>query len=279
MKSAKLKKLNFLFIVLLFVLAVIIPLIFQTQPSNFWAIGISTLLIFLFALWHALLKFGWKNTVIFLIIALIISFASEYVGVKWGHLFGGGYRYSENILPKILGIPIIVMLMWLAILYITYQIAEHIADFKFTKKISIGAKVVLSACTAILTGLATVGWDLAMDPLASRAGWWTWYNYDVDQSFMNVPYGNFIGWIIVSFLVVFIFKIFFAKEKTEKETLFEFAPAVSYGLIWLTTFVWALEYKMPNLAIISIITMWPLIVILIIRFFSNLYKLPDKYKK
>ena len=115
--------------------------------------------MFVFVLWHALLKFGVKNTLIFLGLASIVSFAAESFGVNFGYLFGGGYNYADYLMPKIFGVPVLVMIMWLAILYICYQLAEHVTDFRFLKKTKFFEKFVISFFAALLTGLAAVAWD------------------------------------------------------------------------------------------------------------------------
>jgi len=278
MKSAKLKKLNFLFIAVLFIVSVLFPLFFADQASNFWAIFVSTILIFIFALWHALIKFGFRNTLIFLGLVAIISFVSEYIGVNFGYSFGGGYYYTDYLKPAFFKIPVLVFLMWVAIIYIAYQIAEHITDYRFTKKISLAKRAAVSFFTAVFAALATVAWDLTLDPLATKSGWWVWQELEASKGFLGVPFGNFIGWMLVSFAVVFIFKVFFEKESLEKESIFEFSPLVAYLLLWITNFVWALSLGQIILAVVSIITMWPFILLLVIRAVNRYYKLPKQYK-
>jgi len=278
MKSAQSKKLNFLFIVILFGLNLIVPLILKVDPLNFWLVAAGAILIFIFSFWHSLLKFGRKNSLIFLAIALVVSYLAEIFGVKWGHFLNGGYNYPEFLGLRIFGIPILVSLMWVSIIYISYQVAEHLTDFRFSKNLSFLKKTISGAAVALLTGLAAVAWDLVIDPLAAQAGWWKWNIAESDFSFFNVPIGNFIGWIVVVFIIVFIFKLFFEKEKAVTEDLFEFSPLISYGLLWLNAFAWSVQFGRAELAVVSVITMWPFIITLIIRFLVKYFKLPKQYK-
>ncbi|MFZ5365166.1 MAG: carotenoid biosynthesis protein [Patescibacteria group bacterium] len=279
MKKTKIKKWNFIYVLFLIILTLFLPLLVSIDVSSIWLIALGTFLMFIFVLWHALLKFGVKNSMIFLGLSLIISFLAEYFGVNCGYMFGGGYHYADYLMPKLLGVPVLVIIMWLAIIYICYQLAEHITDFSFKKQTPLGRKFIVSAAASLLTALAAVAWDLTMDPLAVSAGWWTWAADHAGSRLLGVPVGNFMGWVIVSFAIVLIYKLFIETETKEKESRFEFAPAIAYGLLWLDTFVWAIQYDRSDLAILSAMVMWPLLLITVIKYLVNKFNLPKQYKR
>lgn len=272
------KNLNFLFINLFFSLAVIFYMIVLWQgksEQSFLIVALFTLIIFLFSLWHSLISFGLRNAFIFLLLSALISFGAEAIGVNFGYAFGS-YVYSDFLGPKLLGVPMLVSLMWISIIYIAYQVSEHITNFRFTAASSFLHKFWISIWSALLTSLVVVAWDLGLDPLATSLGWWTWI---YGGEYFGIPLGNFIGWITVSFAVVLIYKLFFEKEKAAKETVLDYAPLVSYTLLCFLTIFMALNLGRPIFAFIAFSGMFPFISIMIIRFLVSQLKFPEQYKK
>ncbi|MFD0891453.1 carotenoid biosynthesis protein, partial [Streptosporangium algeriense] len=54
------------------------------------------------------------------------------------------------------------------------------------------ARIALGAC-------ALTAWDLFLDPQMTRLGLWTWH---VPGPYRGVPLSNFVGWLLVSLLVM-----------------------------------------------------------------------------
>ncbi len=273
------KYLNFIFINLFFVAAVffcIFTLLQGKAAQNFLVISIFTLVIFLFSLWHSLIKFGFKNAFFFLFIALFLSFAAEVIGVNLGYELQGYYKYSDFLGFKILDVPVLVILMWVSVIYISYQVSEHITDFRFEKNTTFLQKFWVSIWSAFLTALITVAWDIGLDPLAVNLGWWVW---EKGGEYFGVPIGNFIGWMIISFIIVFIFKLFFEKEYLEKETVADYAPLICYTLLCFSTIFLALSQGSSLFAFIVFVSMFPIISIMIVRLLVIQLRLPRQYKK
>lgn len=275
----KAKNLNFIFINLFFVLAVffcIFTLLQGKSAQNFLVISIFTIIIFLFSLWHSLIKFGLRNASLFLLISLFLSFAAEVIGTNLGYEFQGYYKYSDFLGIKILNVPILVILMWVGVIYISYQVSEHITDFRFKKDTPFFPRFWVSVWSAFLTALITLAWDLGLDPVAVNLGWWIW---ERGGEYFGVPIGNFIGWLIISFIVVFIFKLFFEREYLEKETAADYAPLVCYTLLCFSTIFLALSLGRTLFAFITFASMFPIISVMIVRLLVLQLNLPKQYKK
>lgn len=275
----KAKNLNFIFINLFFVVAVffcIFTLLQGKLAQSFLVISIFTIVIFLFSFWHSLIKFGLRNAFFFLMIVLALSFSLEVIGVNLGYEFQGYYKYSEFLGAKILNVPVLVILMWVSVIYISYQVSEHITDFRFEKNTLFLQRFWISVWSAFLTALITAAWDIGLDPLAVNLGWRVW---EKGGEYFGVPIGNFIDWIVISFVAVFIFKLFFEKESLEKETAADYAPLICYTLLCFSTIFLALSQGIPLFAFIVFVSMFPFISIMIVRLLVVQLKLPRQYKK
>lgn len=272
------KKFNFFFINLFFLTIVIFFSLILWKGNgvqSFFIVAFFTLVTFLFAIWHSFRKLSVKNALIFLILAGLVSFIAEVIGVNFGYNFGG-YSYSDLLGKKILGVPILVSLMWISIIYISYQVAEHITNFRFTKRTLIIARFWLSFWCAFLTALAVVAWDLALDPLAVKLGWWTWLR---GGEYFGVPLGNFMGWIFIPFISVFIYKLFFEKEESAEETTLDYIPVISYAILSFLTILMALSINETFFAFMAFVGMFPFISIMIIRFLVVQLKFPEQYRR
>lgn len=267
-------------LLLLVILLQVALFLFNLEHNLFSVHIIITLLLFVFTIWHATMKKGWKNALIFLFLSIIISFFAEFIGVNFGSVFGGAYSYSKMFGVTIGNVPVVVILMWASIIYISYMVSEHILNYRFAGKFKFWRRLELSFFSSIIAALATVAWDFMLDPIAVINEWWIW-NYG-GVYFQNIaggiPLSNFIGWMIVAFIVVFVFKLFFETKHAEKETAYDFAPVLIYALLYISTASLSFKTQQPIFALIGFVTMGPFIIISLVRYLSVRYKLPHNYK-
>ncbi len=275
----KTKNFNFFLINLFFTAVIVFFILILWQGKwvqGFFITALLTLTIFLFTLWHAFQKFGIRNALVFLILVLFVSFGLEFIGTNLANDFNGYYKYSEYLGLQIFGVPLLVILMWVSIIYVSHQVSEHITNFRFTGTTTFVQKFWISAWCALLTSLIVVSWDFALEPLARELGWWEWL---VEGEYFGVPLQNFVGWIVISFSAVFIYKLFFEKEKLEEGTTFNYAPVIGYALLCVWTIFMAINLGWPIVALIAFATMFPYISIMIIKFLISQLNLPEQYKK
>lgn len=273
------KNISFFLANLFFAAAVIfyIMLLWQGQMTNgFFLTAFFTLSIFIFTLWHAFAKFGARNAIVFLILVLLVSLGAEFIGANLANNLEGYYKYSEFLGWQIFNVPILVILMWAAVIYLSYQVSEHITNFRFTKATLFIQRFWVSFWSALLTSLIVVAWDFALEPLALNMGWWTWAK---SGDYFGVPIQNFFGWIAISFSAVFIYKIFFEREHLEKETFFDYAPVVGYAMLCFFTILAALNAEKPMFALLAFSGMFPFVCIMIVRFLTSRLDFPEQYRK
>jgi putative membrane protein len=150
---------------------------YVTNVGLFSLTASSGLLIILY-LFHSYLNLGWKNATQFLAIALVLSYAIEFIGTQTGVPFGS-YSYS-NSLGALLGpVPAFIPFLWAALGYFCVAAA---GDY-------------LSA--SVLMVLL----DVCFDPRFSTYLWhWT-----TPGQYFGVPLSNFAGWFVTAIAIYGVF--------------------------------------------------------------------------
>lgn len=166
------------------------PLLAQLTPVTVLLFGLPICLLLL----HAFQTQGWQKTLIFILLATSIGTFFEHLGLQYGVFFGGHYVYAP--LPTWFGVPIVVSIFWAVFIYTGYSVTAALCSW---------FKQPNSIWWAILDSFWVVSIDLILDPMAVKFHNWTWLPPIMKQYF-GIPWGNFLGWVIVSFLVCAIFR-------------------------------------------------------------------------
>jgi putative membrane protein len=154
------------------------------------------------ARWHCTLTYGWKNTLAFVAICLVVTFALENVGSLTGALFG---RYHFEIgaqFPHVGVIPIIVGPLWFGMGYFAWTVAGTLlggADRNLNRQLNILAQPVVAA-------FVMTQWDLVMDaPTSTISRAWIWLDGGAD---FGVPLMNYVGWLLTSWTFYQLFALY-----------------------------------------------------------------------
>lgn len=204
-----------------------------------------------FVIGHGFMAMGKRNIIAFLLITFIISFASEAIGVATGLIFGQ-YYYTDNLGPKILGVPPMIQAGYIAMGYsslMTARVLLGVVGNNLTKWSSILA-------VSLIGSFIMVSWDVAMDPYqATVSGDWIWPQ---GGPYFGIGMHNYIGWFGTVFLFMFVYQLFAKKypESVNKvitqSKVFWSMPSIYYGLIALGMIVVpiiggvSLPYAQPN---------------------------------
>ncbi len=165
----------------LFITALIVFILFGYESWFLNSLIIIQLISIGLILWNSTIPK--KLLFLGLLIPFFLGFIVEYIGVNYGVIFGE-YEYGESMGIKFLGVPIIVGVNWATITYCTAAIAEKISTNKII--------------TSILGALLFVALDIVVEATAQRFDLWEPLNF-------IPPINEYIGWIIASFLVHFLF--------------------------------------------------------------------------
>lgn len=134
-----------------------------------------------------------KKVIIWAVSTFAVTFTLEAVGVATGVIFGK-YTYGSTLGPGLFGVPIMIGLNWVIIIYAFVSILTKVTDNLFA--------------FVFLTGSATVAFDFVMEPIAMHLNYWNWEN-DI------IPLQNYIAWFVISSIASLAY--FFIKQKPEKE--------------------------------------------------------------
>ena len=160
-----------------------------------WTIFSATAACFLFTVFHAGARLGWKQALTLVLLSFLVSLLFESVGVGTGWIFGP-YHYSENLGLKFLGlVPYIIPFAWFMMMYPAFLMAHWLAP-KPTGRLS---RALVVAAT---TGVIMTSWDLLMDPLMVQGGHWVW---EIQGAYFGIPIQNFWGWWLTTFVIVVVF--------------------------------------------------------------------------
>ncbi|MBX2946702.1 MAG: carotenoid biosynthesis protein [Cyclobacteriaceae bacterium] len=130
---------------------------------------------------------------LFAFIVFVLGFAVEVVGVQYGFIFGQ-YTYGSTLGPKVFGVPVIIGLNWLLVIYCIGVLTESLT-------LPVLPKILLGAFLAVLM-------DTLIEPVAIRFDFWGWQNG-------VVPLQNYIGWFIVSAAMLAFFHAFKIKAENK----------------------------------------------------------------
>jgi len=94
---------------------------------------------------------------------IVAGFLLEFLGVKTGAIFGQ-YQYGDVLKPQIAGVPVSIGFAWLGLVLSSFAVAKYLLS-RFANK---GIVVVFLAAALM------VAFDLLMEPVAIRLGYWHW---------------------------------------------------------------------------------------------------------
>ena len=119
-----------------------------------------------------------------LISIIIIGFLVEFLGVNYD-LFFGSYEYGNNLGYKIGGVPIIMSVNWLVLIFLTGSFTEKIIPNSLPLKV-------------IFASLLMVFIDIFLEICAPKLDYWK-FNEEI------VPMSNYNSWFIISAICLYIY--------------------------------------------------------------------------
>ena len=114
---------------------------------------------------------------------MFLGFAVEVIGVATGLLFGD-YSYGTGLGPKVLDVPLLMGVLWWLLLLGTHHWCERGLHALGQDNRPV-ARAAMSA--TLMTAM-----DWVIEPVAIRAGWWTWHEGDI-------PWTNYATWWVAAF--------------------------------------------------------------------------------
>ena len=134
-----------------------------------------------------------------LISIITIGFLVEFLGVNYD-LFFGSYEYGNNLGYKIGGVPIIMSINWLVLIFLTGSFTEKIIPNSLPLKV-------------IFASLLMVFIDIFLEICAPKLDYWKFNEEIVPMSYYN-------SWFIISAICLYIYFRLIKDKEYSKSLLF-----------------------------------------------------------
>jgi uncharacterized membrane protein len=221
--------------------------------------------LMVFVIWHSLLTKGWKRTLLMLFLSFVLAFTAEALGVNFGLIFGS-YHYSSVLGIQILGVPLLAALAWEPIIYAAFTITDILAPYFMDSTSPLLRRLPSYLLLGLIGSLATTAWDMMIDPIAVSQGWWVWHGGGEYLPYLSngVPIQNFLGWLSVSFLINFLYRLISDGRIPQYASieLSIFGPITLYISLFLTSFGVSITIlRRPEVALVGLLAMGPFIII------------------
>jgi putative membrane protein len=160
----------------------------------------------MFALLHGAIRYGYRGTVVFIGLCVLIGGGFELLGISTGFPYGS-YSFTSVMGPKVLGVPILLAFAYVGMGYLSWTIAILLLNAGHTPLIGRQVLTVTLVASAVM-----VAWDLCMDPIWSmidRA--WIWRSGGM---YFGVPLTNFAGWFLTVYVIYQAFALLIHRRAT-----------------------------------------------------------------
>ncbi|MBS0012262.1 MAG: carotenoid biosynthesis protein [Bacteroidales bacterium] len=149
---------------------------------------------------------NWSSKFILtLIIIFVLGWLIELIGTKTGFPFGE-YSYTRLLVPLLAGVPVILGLNWVFLVYCSFVITSFIPAAKSIR--------------ALAGAFLMTAYDFVLEPFAMHTGMWSW---EGDK----VPLSNYIAWFLASFIFIRLMYIN-PTEKQNKLGIFLFVYQLAF---------------------------------------------------
>jgi len=172
--------------------------------------------VFIFLIVYMLgcsLHLGVKRALLFTISGYLITWLSEYSSIHIGLPYGT-YYYIELTRDRelwVFGVPFMDSLSYVFLAYSSYSMALlTVSPLRRSRGVIYLLETRAIRNSLLVGALGTiflVYLDIIIDPLALKGSRWFLgqiYGYPEEGAYFGVPISNFIGWLIVGFILIFI---------------------------------------------------------------------------
>lgn len=169
----------------------------------------TVIVFFLAVVLSAAVAHGVRSALVLVGVAGGGGLLAEAIGVATGFPFGS-YVYDDALGPAVLGVPLVIPLAWTMMAYPALLVGRRL-----TRRY-----------VPIVGGWALASWDVFLDPQMVAAGFWRWEDVGVQlPGVPGIPVTNFLGWAIVSMLVVGLLHVLIPRNVARTD---ETVPALLY---------------------------------------------------
>ena len=159
---------------------------------------------------------GWRKTLTFTVVGYLIAFVSDKLSITTGFPYGW-YYYIDTTSHKelwIWGVPFFDSLSYVFLTYCSYTTALLILSPLATRGyelVTLETRAIRKSWSALVLGAFLQTFlDIIIDPVALQGKRWFLgqiYGYREVGTHFGVPFSNYAGWLLTSFVLVAAFQI------------------------------------------------------------------------
>ncbi|MGA9671038.1 MAG: carotenoid biosynthesis protein [Terracidiphilus sp.] len=165
-----------------------------------WIVFMQVVPLAAFALVHGSILYGARGMAAFTAFCLGVGALSESLSLRTGFPFGH-YFFTDLMGPKLIQLPILLVLAYLGIGYCSWILSLLILGYR--NRPLAGSRVIAAP---MLASFIMLLWDLSMEAIwATLDHAWIWRE---GGSFFGVPITNFLGWFFTAFLFYLSFALY-----------------------------------------------------------------------
>jgi putative membrane protein len=182
--------------------AVLIALTARYFDLRALAIMVASLVMFGACFYSAAVLLGAAATQKFALLAVCIGWFAEQMGSSQGWFFGS-YTYTDVLGPQIGNVPIVIPLMWFALCYVGYTLANLIL-WQRPVDLSFGNARIAGA--SLIAAMIVTAFDLGADPyfvFVLKA----WIMTKTDGGWFGETLQGFAGWVFIAFVITALFRL------------------------------------------------------------------------
>ncbi|HEY0244533.1 MAG TPA: carotenoid biosynthesis protein [Mucilaginibacter sp.] len=146
----------------------------------------------------------------FMLLIWVLGFIAEWIGIHTAWLFGS-YTYGKVLGIKVSGVPLMIGVNWLLLIYSTGVLMQRTRIKKSWIRVTAGALILVLL-------------DRLIEPVAIRFNYWQWANN-------MIPVKNYVCWFIVSGLLLFVFECFQFKKQSMVGTVLLVAQFIFFAVL------------------------------------------------
>jgi uncharacterized membrane protein len=176
--------------------------------------ALPLILAFPFALIHGARRYGIWSTLVFFVVAYVLSNLFENVSIVTGFPFGN-YYYTGS--QKLFYVPFAIGLIYFGLGYVSWMVANVLLDQADAKLdwCKGRASKLNTFGLPIIAGAVMTMWDVSTDHWASTvSNTWIWED---GGGLFGVPFSNYLGWWFVTWSFFQVFSLYLAYRQSTLE--------------------------------------------------------------
>ncbi|MEP7289755.1 MAG: carotenoid biosynthesis protein [Chloroflexota bacterium] len=174
------------------------------------SIALVTFVPLVFFFVHGSRSYRLRDLLVFAAITLVVSNIFENMSILTGFPFTH-YYYTDILGPKLFLVPVLIGPAYLGTGYLAWTIARVISGATDSR-----LPGHLSFTVPLLAAFMMVSWDLSSDPInATVYHGWIWVD---GGSYFGVPFGNFLGWLLTTFVFLQLFALYLKRRPNVQST-------------------------------------------------------------